>query len=91
MEVRGTVCPIYCGECLKEFGSKNILCPPSFHWKRCSSTRYQLMVAGSHGAAIALLYGIGGVGKTAIAKMFLTRTIINLKERAFYQIFGQRI
>jgi len=49
------------------------------------------MVAGSHGAAIALLYGIGGVGKTAIAKMFLTRTIINLKERAFYQIFGQRI
>ncbi|KAI5570219.1 hypothetical protein BDE02_11G012300 [Populus trichocarpa] len=42
---RGAVCPIYCGECLKEFGSKNILCPLSFHWKRSSNTIYQLMVA----------------------------------------------
>jgi len=46
---------------------------------------------GSHGVAIALLYGIGGVGKTAIAKRVLTITLINFKERAFYQILDPRM
>ncbi|XP_034896455.2 disease resistance protein Roq1-like, partial [Populus alba] len=42
---------------------------------------------GSHGAAIALLYGIGGVGKTAIAKSVFNQNFYKFEGKSFLSNF----
>ncbi|XP_061984184.1 disease resistance protein RPV1-like [Populus nigra] len=45
---------------------------------------------GSHGAAIALLYGIGGVGKTAIAKMVFNQNSHKFEGKSFLSNFRSK-
>ncbi|KAG5234673.1 TMV resistance protein [Salix suchowensis] len=44
----------------------------------------------SHGAAIALLYGIGGVGKTAIAKSVYNQNFYKFEGKSFLSNFRER-
>jgi hypothetical protein len=45
---------------------------------------------GSHGAAIALLYGIGGVGKTAIAKSVYNQNFYKFEGKSFLSNFRSK-
>jgi replication-associated recombination protein RarA len=45
---------------------------------------------GTHGAAIAILYGIGGVGKTAIAKTVYNQNFHKFEGRSFLSNVGER-
>ena len=45
---------------------------------------------GSHGAAIALLYGIGGVGKTAIAKSVFNQNYYKFEGKSFLSNFRSK-
>ena len=45
---------------------------------------------GSHGAAIALLYGIGGVGKTAITKSVLNQNFYKFEGKSFLSNFRSK-
>ncbi|KAJ6885479.1 TMV resistance protein N-like [Populus alba x Populus x berolinensis] len=45
---------------------------------------------GSHGAAIALLYGIGGVGKTAIAKSVFNQNFYKFEGKSFLSNFRSK-
>nr|ABF81449.1 TIR-NBS type disease resistance protein [Populus trichocarpa] len=45
---------------------------------------------GSHSAAIALLYGIGGVGKTAIAKNVYNQNFYKFEGKSFLSNFRER-
>ncbi|XP_061984308.1 disease resistance protein RPV1-like isoform X2 [Populus nigra] len=45
---------------------------------------------GSHGAAIALLYGIGGVGKTAIAKSVYNQNSYKFEGKSFLSNFRSK-
>ncbi|KAJ6893141.1 hypothetical protein NC652_027220 [Populus alba x Populus x berolinensis] len=45
---------------------------------------------GSHGAAIALLYGIGGVGKTAIAKSVFNQNFNKFEGKSFLSNFRSK-
>ncbi|XP_061984301.1 disease resistance protein RPV1-like isoform X4 [Populus nigra] len=45
---------------------------------------------GSHGAAIALLYGIGGVGKTAIAKSVFNQNYYEFEGKSFLSNFRSK-
>ncbi|KAL9384189.1 hypothetical protein Peur_024512 [Populus x canadensis] len=45
---------------------------------------------GSHGAAIALLYGIGGVGKTAIAKSVFNLNYYKFEAKSFLSNFRSK-
>uniref|UniRef100_A0A3N7HCT9 TIR domain-containing protein n=1 Tax=Populus trichocarpa TaxID=3694 RepID=A0A3N7HCT9_POPTR len=45
---------------------------------------------GSHGVTIALLYGIGGVGKTAIAKSVFNQNYYKFEEKSFLSNFRSK-
>uniref|UniRef100_A0A2K1R7X9 TIR domain-containing protein n=1 Tax=Populus trichocarpa TaxID=3694 RepID=A0A2K1R7X9_POPTR len=45
---------------------------------------------GSHGAAVALLYGIGGVGKTAIAKSVFNQNYYKFEGKSFLSNFRSK-
>ncbi|KAJ6885430.1 TMV resistance protein N [Populus alba x Populus x berolinensis] len=45
---------------------------------------------GSHGAAISLLYGIGGVGKTAIAKSVFNQNFYKFEGKSFLSNFRSK-
>ena len=45
---------------------------------------------GTHGAAIAILYGIGGVGKAAIAKTVYNQNFHKFEGRSFLSNVGER-
>nr|XP_034896461.1 disease resistance protein RPV1-like [Populus alba] len=45
---------------------------------------------GSHGAAIALLYGIGGVGKTTIAKSVFNQNLYKFEGKSFLSNFRSK-
>ncbi|KAI9385089.1 hypothetical protein POPTR_011G014101v4, partial [Populus trichocarpa] len=49
-----------------------------------------LLQDGSHGAAIALLYGIGGVGKTAIAKSVFNQNYYKFEGKSFLSNFRSK-